>query len=98
MVKCLIAFNDLFRLSEFTHGGKLQVYEEYRDSSLGASQPRIWTKEAVEEHIKQFEVSLRVNFYQHFKLLRVKIPKVQKDTEDLTAFCAFGISSIKSCS
>jgi len=34
-------------------------------------------------------------FYE--QLLREQIPKVQKDTNGLTVFCAFGICLSKSC-
>ena len=57
LVKGQIAFNDVFRLPEFTHGGKWEVVDDWRNDANGGVHQLRWTKEGVEGKIKEFEVS-----------------------------------------
>ncbi len=52
--------NYICRLPEFTHGGKWQVVDDWRNDANGVAHQLLWTKEDVEGQIKKFEVSIGV--------------------------------------
>ena len=45
-----------FSLPEFSHGGKLEVVQDWRDETKGIHHKLLWTKEDIESQMKQFEV------------------------------------------
>ena len=43
------------RLPEFTHGGKWEVVDDWRNDANGVTHQLIWTKEDIEGRMKNYE-------------------------------------------
>ena len=51
-------FSSLFSLPEFTHRGKLEIVNDWRNDVNGVSHSIVWTREDIQKMIDQYKVRL----------------------------------------